>query len=93
MASLPCARIGYFGGAAPCIVPDNAKVAVASHPKEGEVVVNDAYREMAAHYGAAVMPTRVRPRRFLFTYSTTCGCTNDFPRVYARANSLLRVRG
>ena len=54
---------GYFGGAAPCIVPDNAKVAVTSHPREGEVVVNDAYREMAAHYGAAVMPARVRTPR------------------------------
>ena len=53
----------YFGGTTPCIVSDNAKVAVTSRPKEGEVVLNDAYREMAAHYGAAVMPARVkRPR-------------------------------
>lgn len=44
-------------------MPDNAKVAVTSHPREGEVVVNDAYREMAAHYGAAVMPARVRTPR------------------------------
>ena len=41
---------GYFGGAAPCIVPDNLKTGVKRHPREGEVVVNDAYREMAAHY-------------------------------------------
>jgi len=27
---------------------------------EGEVVLNDAYREMAAHYSAAVLPGRVR---------------------------------
>lgn len=53
----------YFGGAAPCIVPDNLKTGVASHPREGEVVLNDAYRDMAAHYGAAVLPARVkRPR-------------------------------
>ncbi|MBG6181906.1 hypothetical protein IWX62_003131 [Arthrobacter sp. CAN_A1] len=31
-----------------------------SHPREGEVVLNDAYREMAAHYSAAVLPGRVR---------------------------------
>ena len=54
---------GYFGGAAPCIVPDNLKTGVKRHPREGEVVVNDAYREMAAHYGAAVMPARVRRPR------------------------------
>lgn len=53
----------YFGGAAPCIVPDNAKVAVSRHPREGEVELNEAYREMAAHYGAAVMPARVRRPR------------------------------
>ena len=53
----------YFGGVTPCIVPDNLKTGVRRHPKEGEVELNDAYREMAAHYGAAVMPARVkRPR-------------------------------
>lgn len=31
-----------------------------SHPAEGEVVLNDAYRELAAHYCAAVLPGRVR---------------------------------
>lgn len=50
----------YFGGSAPCIVCDNLKTGVARHPKEGEVVLNDAYQEMAAHYCAAVMPGRVR---------------------------------
>ena len=36
---------------------------VLDDPREGEVVINDAYREMAAHYGAAVMPARVRRPR------------------------------
>ena len=54
---------GYFGGAAPCIVPDNLKTGVKRHPREGEVVINDACREMAARYGAAVMPARVRRPR------------------------------
>lgn len=53
----------YFGGATPCIVPDNAKVAVTKHPKEGEVEITRAYQEMAAHYGAAVLPARVRRPR------------------------------
>ena len=29
-------------------------------PRGGEIVLNDAYREMAPHYSAAVLPARVR---------------------------------
>lgn len=50
----------FFGASVPRIIPDNCKTAIVRHPKEGEVVLNDAYREMAAHYGAAVLPARVR---------------------------------
>ena len=49
-----------FGGSVPRIVPDNLKTGVIKHPAEGEVVLNDAYRELAAHYSAAVLPGRVR---------------------------------
>jgi transposase len=49
-----------FGGSVPRIVPDNLKTGVIKHPREGEVVLNDAYREMAAHYSAAVLPGRIR---------------------------------
>lgn len=49
----------YFGGSTPIIVPDNLKTGVTSHGRE-EVVLNDAYREMGAHYCAAVLPARVR---------------------------------
>lgn len=41
-------------------MPDNLKTGVISHPSEGEVVLNDAYRELAAHYCAAVLPGRVK---------------------------------
>lgn len=50
----------YFGGTTACIVCDNLKTGVAKHPHEGEVVLNDAYREMANHYSAAVLPARVK---------------------------------
>lgn len=51
----------FFGGSVPRLVPDdNLKTGVISHPREGEVILNDAYREMAAHYSAAVLPGRVR---------------------------------
>ena len=54
------AMFAFFGGSVPRLVPDNLKTGVISHPREGEVVLNDAYREMAAHYLAAVLPGRVR---------------------------------
>lgn len=57
------AMFEFFGGSVPRLVPDNLKTGVISHPKEGEVVLNDAYREMAAHYSAAVLPGRIRHPR------------------------------
>ena len=53
----------YMGGSTPCIVPDNLKAGVTRHPREGEVELNAAYREMAAHYGSAVMPARIATPR------------------------------
>lgn len=49
-----------LSGSVPRIVPDNLKTGVIKHPREGEIVLNDAYREMAAHYSAAVLPARVK---------------------------------
>ena len=54
------AMFEWFGGTAPRLVPDNLKTGVIKHPREGEVVLNDSYRELAAHYSAAVLPGRIR---------------------------------
>lgn len=54
------AMFEWFGGTVPRIVPDNLKTGVIKHPREGEIVLNDAYRELAAHYSAAVLPGRIR---------------------------------
>ncbi len=54
------AMFEFFGGSVPRIVCDNLKTGVIAHPREGEIVLNDAYRELAAHYSAAVLPGRVR---------------------------------
>lgn len=54
------AMFEWFGGTTPRIVPDNLKTGVITHPREGEVVLNDAYRELAAHYSAAILPGRPR---------------------------------
>jgi transposase len=51
-----------FGGATAIFVPDNLKAAVTG-PCRYEAEVNRTYREMAAHYGAVVIPARAyKPR-------------------------------
>ena len=49
------AMFAFFGGSVPRLVPDNLKTGVISHPKEGEIVLNDSYREMAAHYSLSLI--------------------------------------
>lgn len=53
----------FFGGVSACIVPDNLKCGVNTHPKEGEVVLNDAYEQLADHYSTAIIPARIRKPR------------------------------
>ncbi len=49
----------YYGGAPRIIVPDNTKTAV-SKARYYDPELNRSYREMAAHYGSAVIPARSR---------------------------------
>ena len=50
----------FFEGSPVKIVCDNLKAGVTSHPKYGEVVLNDAYLSFAEHYQVAIMPAEVR---------------------------------
>lgn len=67
------AMFGWFSGSVPRIVPDNLKTGVIKHPAEGEVVLNDAYRELAMHYSAAVLPARVRKAKDKASVENTVG--------------------
>ena len=49
----------FFGGVPSVIVPDNLKSAVVRACRY-EPDLNPTYQEMAAHYGAAVLPARAR---------------------------------
>ncbi len=49
----------YFGGVTRILVPDNLKTGVILNTRH-EVRLNESYREMAQHYGTAIVPTRVR---------------------------------
>jgi transposase len=52
----------YFGGVVKVLVPDNTRTAVTKACRY-EPTLHRTYQEMAAHYGAAVVPARpVKPR-------------------------------
>jgi transposase len=63
----------FFGGSVPRIVCDNLKTGVIQRPREGEIVLNTAYREMAAHYSAAVLPARIRAPKDKSSTENTVG--------------------
>ncbi len=52
----------FLGGVPHIIVPDNTKCAVL-RPDRYEPDLNPSFAEMAAHYGTAVIPARVRKPR------------------------------
>jgi transposase len=52
----------FFGGTPELLIPDNCRTAV-THPCRYEPDLNPTYAEMAAHYGMAVIPARVRKPR------------------------------
>jgi len=52
----------FFGGVPEIIVPDNLKSGVHK-PCRYEPTINRSYEEMAAHYGTAIIPARVRKPR------------------------------
>lgn len=56
------AAFRYFQGSTAVIVPDNPKAAV-NKPSRYEPELNEAFKEMAAHFGSAVIPARIRHPR------------------------------
>ncbi len=50
----------FFGGTPVKIVCDNLKTGVVSHPKRGEIVLNEAYLSLGEYYSVAIMPTGVK---------------------------------
>lgn len=50
----------YFGGSTVRITCDNLKTGVISHPREGDIILNDRYEDFGNHYYTAIMPAGVR---------------------------------
>jgi len=53
----------FYQGSTPKLVPDNLKTGVIRHPKEGDIILNEAYERLGEHYLCAIMPAPVgKPR-------------------------------
>lgn len=50
----------YIKGVPLRIRCDNLKTGVITHPREGEIVLNDQYINFSEHYGCAILPAGVR---------------------------------
>jgi len=50
----------YFGGIPKIIICDNLKTGVVKHPKNGEIIINRSYQELADYYDVAILPAGVR---------------------------------
>ncbi len=50
----------FFGGVPVRTVCDNLKTGVIRHPKEGDILLNEAYEALGNYYCTAIMPTGVR---------------------------------
>ena len=83
------AMVEAFSGSVPRIVPDDLKTGVIKHSREGEVVLNDAYREMAGRYSAAVLPARIKAPRDKASGENTVWHVADYRRSAGAAVRLV----
>lgn len=63
----------FFGGIPLKIVCDNLKTGVVSHPKDGDIVLNEDYLTLAEHYGVAIMPAGVKKPKHKASVEGTVG--------------------
>ena len=80
----------YFGGVARIIQCDNLKTGVDRHGRN-EVTLNRTYRELAEHYGTAVIPARVRTPKDKAMVEGTVGVISTFILAAIRNEQFLSL--
>ena len=63
----------FFEGVTIRTVCDNLKTGVLSHPKEGDIVLNEAYEALGSHYVTAIMPAKVGKPKGKASVESTVG--------------------
>jgi len=80
----------YFGGVARIIQCDNLKTGVDKHGRH-EVTLNQTYRELAEHYGTAVIPARIRMPKDKAMVEGTVGVISTFILAAIRNEQFLSL--
>lgn len=65
----------FFGGSTVRVTCDNLKTGVISHPRQGEIVLNEKYEDFGNHYLTAIMPAGVRKPKQKASVEGTVGKT------------------
>ena len=79
----------FFGGAPEVVVPDNLKPAV-THPSYYEPDLHPTYRDLAEHYGMAIIPARpyrARDKAYVSYCTSSCLCEGE-SRLFGAATAL-----
>lgn len=76
----------YFGGVPVRTVCDNLRTGVVRHPKEGEVILTDAYESLGTHYITAIMPAGIKKPKQKSSCENTVG--NIATAIIARLRNL-----
>lgn len=63
----------FFGGSTVRVTCDNLKTGVISHPREGEIVLNEKYEDFGNHYLTAIMPAGVKKPKHKTSVEGTVG--------------------
>lgn len=73
----------YFGGVSSLIICDNLKTGVIKHPRNGEIVLNAQYRELADYYNTVILPAKPRTPKMKASVEGTVGkvSTNILARL------------
>lgn len=80
----------YFGGVTRLLVPDNLKTGVLKNTKD-ETVINRSYREMAEHYGTAILPARPRTPKDKAAVEGTVGIVSTWILAALRNQEFLSL--
>jgi hypothetical protein len=63
----------FFRGVTRRLIPDNLKTGITTHPKEGDIILNDEYESLAVYYMTAIMPAGIRKPREKASVEGTVG--------------------
>jgi len=81
----------YFGGVTRILTQDNLKTGITKNTRD-ELVINRSYREMAEHYGTAIIPARPRAPKDKAAVEGTVGVVSTFILAALRNQQFLSLR-